>query len=57
MVHPLPGASDGGKPTLLAQVRQLLHLRYYSLRTEETYLAWICRYIFFHDKRHPRDPA
>jgi hypothetical protein len=57
MVHPLPRASHGGKPTLLAQVRQLLHLRHYSLRTEETYLAWICRYIFFHDKRHPRDPA
>jgi hypothetical protein len=26
MVHPLPGASHGGKPKLLAQVRQLLRL-------------------------------
>jgi hypothetical protein len=57
MVRPLPGASNGGKPKLLAQVRQLLRLRHYSLGTEEAYLAWMCRYILFHDKRHPGDPA
>ena len=55
MVHPLPPASGSGKPKLLEQVRQLLRLRHYSLRTEEAYLAWIRRYILFHGKRHPRD--
>jgi integron integrase len=57
MVHPLPATPGGGKPKLLEQVRQLLRLRHYSLRTEEAYLAWIRRYILFHGKRHPRDLA
>jgi hypothetical protein len=26
-----------------------------ALRTEETYLQWIKRFILFHDKRHPKD--
>jgi hypothetical protein len=30
MAHPLPGASHGGKPTLLAQARQFLSLRHYT---------------------------
>ena len=29
--------------------------RHLSLRTEEAYRNWIKRYIFFHNKRHPRD--
>ena len=28
---------------------------HYSLRTEETYVQWIKRFILFHGKRHPRD--
>src|SRR5207253_7534724 len=55
MVHPLSEGSAGGKPKLLDQVRQLLRLRHYSLRTEEAYVAWIRRYILFHNKRHPRE--
>ena len=57
MVRPLPEASLGGKPKLLDQVRQLLRLRHYSLRTEEAYVAWIRRYILFHGKRHPAELA
>lgn len=41
------------KPRLLDQVRDTLRLRHYSLRTEESYLQWIRRFILFHDKRHP----
>src|SRR5437879_5920412 len=55
MVDPLPGASPAGKPKLLEQVRRLLRLRHYSLRTEEVYLAWMKRFILFHGKRHPRE--
>jgi site-specific recombinase XerD len=55
MVPPLSKASVNGKPKPLDQVRQLLRLRHYSLRTEEAYLAWIRRYILFHGKRHPRE--
>ena len=29
--------------------------KHYALRTEQSYLAWIKRYILFHNKRHPRD--
>jgi hypothetical protein len=32
-------------------VRQALRARHYSRRTEESYVAWIRRYIVFHGKR------
>jgi integron integrase len=51
----LPAAPKQGKPKLLDQVRQLMRLRHYSLRTEEAYVGWIRRYILFHGKRHPRE--
>lgn len=40
---------------LLERLRELLRSRHYSLRTEETYIDWVRRYILFHDKRHPRE--
>ncbi|HEV8715114.1 MAG TPA: integron integrase [Candidatus Binatia bacterium] len=46
----LPAAQ---KPKLLDQVRAAIRLRHYSLRTEEAYVHWIRRFIFFHGKRHP----
>jgi integron integrase len=39
----------------LDQVREAVRLRHYSIRTEESYVAWIKRYILFHHKRHPRE--
>ena len=42
-------------PRLLDQARAVIRARHYSLRTEETYLRWMKRFIRFHDKRHPRD--
>jgi integron integrase len=42
-------------PRLLDQVRERIRVKHYSLRTEQAYVGWIKRYIFFHDKRHPRD--
>jgi site-specific recombinase XerD len=42
-------------PRLLDQVRQAIRLKHYSYRTEQTYVAWIRRYILFHDKRHPKE--
>jgi integron integrase len=47
--------SQPQSPKLLEQVREAIRLRHYSIRTEETYLRWIKRFILFHDKRHPRD--
>jgi hypothetical protein len=39
---------------LLDQVRDAIRLKHYSIRTEETYVDWIRRFILFHSKRHPR---
>lgn len=41
------------KPKLLDQVRQVLRLKHYSFRTEESYVRWIARFILHHNKRHP----
>jgi integron integrase len=46
-------ASEVRKPKLLDQVREAIRTRHYSLRTEEAYVGWIKRFIFFHGKRHP----
>lgn len=40
-------------PRLFDRVQQALRVRHYSLRTEEAYIAWIRRFILFHNKRHP----
>jgi hypothetical protein len=38
-----------GKPKkLLDQVRDLMRLRHYSIRTERCYCDWITRFIRFH---------
>lgn len=42
-------------PKLLDQARYIIRRKHYSLRTEETYINWMKRYIFFHDKKHPKD--
>jgi integron integrase len=44
---------SGVKPKLLDQVRTALRSRHYSKRTEQSYVSWISRYIFFHHVRHP----
>src|SRR5262245_47330214 len=43
------------KPRLLDEVRSVARMRHLSLRTEQSYVAWIKRFIFFHQKRHPRE--
>jgi len=43
------------KPKLLDQVRLALRARHYSRRTEEVYVMWIKRFIFFHGVRHPAE--
>lgn len=42
-------------PRLLDQVRAAIRTRHYSRRTEESYVHWVKRFIFFHGKRHPRE--
>ncbi len=42
-------------PKLLDQLRGAIRVRHYSIRTEEAYVDWVKRYIFFHNKRHPKE--
>jgi len=35
------------------RVRDTIRRKHYSIRTEEAYVAWIKRFIFFHKVRHP----
>lgn len=30
-------------------------MRHYSIRTEDTYVDWVRRFILFHGKRHPAE--
>ena len=46
----LPQASP-----FLEQVRQVIRCKNYSIKTEKTYLTWIRSFIYFHNKRHPKD--
>lgn len=40
---------------LLDQVRSEIRARYYSIRTEASYIYWIRKFIRFHDMRHPSE--
>jgi integron integrase len=40
-------------PRLLDRVRDAIRRLHYSERTEETYIHWIKRFIYFSGKRHP----
>jgi len=35
----------------------VIRRKHFSIRTEQTYVEWIKRYIFFHGKRHPNEMA
>ena len=42
-------------PRLLDRVREAIRRKHYSPRTEETYIHWIKRFIYFSGKRHPSE--
>lgn len=50
----LPDAA-AAEPRLLDRVRGEIRARHYSIRTEDTYVQWIRRFILFHGKRHPKE--
>lgn len=43
------------KRKLLDVVRDKIRFKHYSMSTEKTYVYWIKHYIFYHDKRHPKE--
>ena len=40
---------------LLDQLREVIRLKHYSLRTEEVYVQWVTRFVHFCGLRHPRE--
>ena len=46
---------SGNPPRLLDQVREVIRMRHYSIRTEQAYVQWIRRFVLFHGKRQPRE--
>ncbi len=40
---------------LLDQVRNVIRMKHYSIRTEQAYVDWTRRFILFHKKQHPKD--
>ncbi len=49
------GVVPNPKARLLDQVREVIRFKHYSISTEDAYVQWIKRFIFFHGKRHPRE--
>jgi integron integrase len=49
----LASRPEADKPKLLDQVRDVMRRKHYSIRTEQSYIDWIRRFILFHGKRHP----
>jgi integron integrase len=50
-----PAVSCGKPKKLLEQMRDVLRLKHYSLRTERCYCDWVKRFVRFHGLRHPRE--
>jgi integron integrase len=48
-------ATAATQPRLLDCLREALRARHYSRRTEQTYCAWVRRFIYFHNIRHPAE--
>ena len=48
-------AATARGPRLLDEVRRLLRLNHYSVRTEQAYVGWVRRFIVANGKRHPRE--
>ncbi len=42
-------------PKLLDRVRERIRFKHYSIRTEDSYVQWIKRFVIFHGKRHPAE--
>lgn len=48
-------SKESSSPRLLEQVKSAIQVRHYSIRTEQAYVHWIKNYIYFHNKKHPKD--
>jgi integron integrase len=49
------GNKETPQPKLLDQARNFLRVNHYSIKTEEAYIGWIKRFIYFNNKRNPSE--
>ncbi len=42
-------------PKLLDQLRTVIRRKHYSIRTEQAYVDWVKRFIYYYNKQHPKD--
>src|SRR3989304_5164686 len=53
---PMSPATPGpDEPRFLEQVANACRVKRLAYRTEQSYVAWVRRFILFHNKRHPKD--
>ena len=48
-------STETSGPRLLDRLRGAIRRLHYSRRTEEAYIHWTKRFIYFHGKRHPSE--
>ena len=51
----MPQISPAQPKKLLDQMAEHMRVRHLALSTERSYLAWVRRFMLFHNKRHPRE--
>ena len=51
----VPAVVVSPPPRLLDRVRHAIRVRHFAIRTEQTYVDWVRRFILFHGKRHPQE--
>jgi len=39
----------------LEEIRQIMRVQHYAIKTEKSYIDWIRRFILYHQKRHPNE--
>ena len=44
---------EKSKSPFLEEVREIMRVQHYAIKTEQAYVEWIKRFILFHQKRHP----
>jgi len=47
--------ANSGELQFLDQAANACRVRHFSCRTEQSYIAWIKRFILFHNKRYPKE--
>jgi integron integrase len=48
-------STENRNPRLLDRLHEAIRVHHYSPRTEEAYVHWVKKFIYFHGKRHPAE--